>query len=149
MIREWRWRGDSRRDRTEIGSDRTGCELLRRSRRVLVAEGGHSENPGERKAGDDHPGALFGRTPRPGALPGHPWRADSVGRGDAAGLAIPPRPTRAARPGGSGVATRNHLTSCHPTARCCPMERVPRRMDNLPDERREAVDRPEAVAPIR
>ena len=42
---------------------RPECGLPRRSRRVLVAEGGHSENSGDRKNGDGHPGSLLGRTP--------------------------------------------------------------------------------------
>src|SRR3954453_16290391 len=63
MTGEGEWRGDPHRPWSEMVVLGPGCGLPRRSRRVLAAAEGHSENSSDRKSGDGHPEALLGRTP--------------------------------------------------------------------------------------
>src|SRR4051812_3189697 len=49
MIRRWRWRVDPGRSQWGIAGRRPGCGSPERSRRVLVAGGGDSEDSGDEK----------------------------------------------------------------------------------------------------
>src|SRR6476620_9858631 len=63
MIREWRWRADSRYDAPESGPPRPRMRLVEAIREGLGRRRRSHGGSGQRKTGGGHPGALLGRTP--------------------------------------------------------------------------------------